>query len=164
MTDVLAITTRIARILDPIAQEHRATVIQILRDRYQLGGMTGAERKRRFEERWRTGTERSPVTEPENENGTGTGNATAPASFEKIVFKIPESIEQALRKSRILGQASALWNPLYWQAEVRANPGVNFAAEILKAEAWMISNPDRAPRKNFGRFLHTWLSKSERNE
>lgn len=57
VVDVLALSTKIARILDSIAQEHRVTVLQLLRDRYQIGPMTGAARTRRWrDETVRDGT------------------------------------------------------------------------------------------------------------
>lgn len=31
--------------------------------------------------------------------------------------------------------------------------------EINKAAAWMVANPKRAPKKDFGRFLNNWLSR-----
>ena len=54
--------------------------------------------------------------------------------------------------------------PAFWLAEVRANQGVDFSAEILKAEAWMVANPKRAARRDLSRFLHTWLGHAEREE
>ena len=46
--------------------------------------------------------------------------------------------------------------------ELRANPGVNLAAEVLKAEAWLTTNPKRAPKSDVPRFLHSWLSRADR--
>lgn len=77
-------------------------------------------------------------------------------------FRVPASVLEALTKSPTLGAAPRLRTPAYWQAEVRANPGVDFAREVLKAEAWMQANPTKAPKRDFPRFLHTWLSRADR--
>ena len=262
MTDVLALTTKIARQLDPITQELRVTVLGLLIDRYQIGTLTGAERTRRWPLRagttqvfdqdsrrqallkdrdlrefvkYRDGDrcrycgesvnwndrrgprgatydhvdpnggnsaenvvischhcnmtkgartpgqammvllpaiESTPVLVLESalESVLESGNPTAsvppgpPSSAPSRKFQIPASVFEALSKSRILGAVVRLKAAEYWQAEVRANPGVDFGAEVLKAEAWMMANPDRAPRKNYARFLHTWLSRAERAE
>jgi hypothetical protein len=55
-----------------------------------------------------------------------------------------------------------LWSVEFWRAEVRANGEVDLPAEILKAEAWMAANPNKAPRKDLPRFLHNWLSRADR--
>lgn len=43
----------------------------------------------------------------------------------------------------------------------RAYPGVNLDQEAAKAFAWCVSNPSRAPKKDFTRFLHAWLSRAK---
>ena len=79
------------------------------------------------------------------------------------VFQIPTAIVAALSRCPTLGQVPRLKDPRWWQAEIRANAGVDFAQELLKAEAWIVSNPRRAPRKDFARFLHFWLSRADRD-
>ena len=81
----------------------------------------------------------------------------------RIVFHVPASVTAALDRAPILGAVDRLRRPEFWQAEVRANPGVPYADEILKAEAWLSANPSRAPRKDFPRFVHTWLGRADRN-
>ena len=81
-----------------------------------------------------------------------------------IEFSVPKSILEALAKSPRLGAVPALLTPAFWRAEVRANEGVDFGAEVLKAEAWLTANPSRAPRKELARFLHTWLGRAQREE
>ena len=89
---------------------------------------------------------------------------TVPASPpHRVQFQVPVSVSAALDRAPTLGAVPRLRLPDYWQAEVRANPGVAYADEILKAEAWLKANPARAPRKDFPRFLHTWLGRAERN-
>jgi len=157
VTDVLAVATKLAKTLDLIAQEQRATVLRLLIDRYQLGTLTGAVRSRR----WRDAIHVTAVTEQTSLNGVA-GSPTPPPV--PVQFEIPNSIRTALSKSPILGKAITLQRPGFWQAEVRANPGVDFAAEVLKAEAWIAANPGRAPRRDHGRFLHNWLARAERPE
>ena len=45
-----------------------------------------------------------------------------------------------------------------WSA---AYPGVDIQAEINKAAAWCMSNPESAPKSQFGRYLNTWLTRSQ---
>jgi hypothetical protein len=78
------------------------------------------------------------------------------------VYRIPASVVHALDRAPVLGKVARLRQPSYWQAEVRANPGVDPAGEVLKAEAWMSSNPRRAPNRDLPRFLHNWLARAER--
>ena len=85
-----------------------------------------------------------------------------PTSPPAVAFQIPSRIEEALRRAPILGAVTRLHTPAFWQAQVRANAGVNFAEEILKAEAWLVANPARGPKKDVARFLHNWLSRAER--
>lgn len=75
-------------------------------------------------------------------------------------FQIPPSVARALAKAPRLGGDTRINSPVYWQAEVRANNGLDFATEVLKAEAWMTANPRKAPRRELPRFLHTWLSRA----
>lgn len=96
---------------------------------------------------------------PDNGARPATSSASPP-----VVFRIPVSVASALDRAPKLGAVRKLREPAWWQAEVRANPGVDFGAEVLKAEAWMVSNPAKAPRSDIPRFLHTWLGRAERVE
>jgi hypothetical protein len=58
---------------------------------------------------------------------------------------------------------SRLWSVEFWRAEVRANGAADMPAEILNAEAWMVANPTKAPRKDLPRFLHNWLTRANRD-
>ena len=103
--------------------------------------------------------------EKEKEVGEGVSAVAldAPASSRPAPqFQIPDSIRAALAKCPTLAQTPKLLDPAWWQAEVRANNerGVNYAAEVLKAQAWIASNPTKAPRKNLPRFLHNWFARS----
>lgn len=81
-----------------------------------------------------------------------------------IEFHIPASVTAALDRAPTLGRCPGLRRPQWWQAELRANPGVDLAGEVLKAEAWMTANPARAPKKSHERFLHSWLGRANRTE
>lgn len=90
--------------------------------------------------------------------------AEPPVDATPTQFRIPASVSEALQRAPLLGQVAKLRDPSWWRAELRANPGVDLAKEVLKAEAWLTSNPSRAPRKQAARFLHTWLARAEREE
>lgn len=45
-----------------------------------------------------------------------------------------------------------------WKAAYGA---VDIEAELRKAAAWIVSNPTLAPRKDYGRFLNSWMSKTQ---
>ena len=47
------------------------------------------------------------------------------------------------------------------QAWSLAYPAVDIEAELLKAAAWIVSNPTMAPRSQFSRFLLTWFSRTQ---
>jgi len=97
------------------------------------------------------------------EQGTIASAGKAPASPALTNgFHVPTSVAAALTRAPRLGTDPRINTPAYWQAEVRANPGVDYAAEVLKAEAWMAANPKRAARRDLPRFLHTWLSRADR--
>ena len=44
-------------------------------------------------------------------------------------------------------------------AWANAYPGVDISREVGKAYAWCVSNPSRAPKKDYARFLNAWLSR-----
>jgi hypothetical protein len=74
------------------------------------------------------------------------------------VFEIPASVRRALERAPRLGPA--LSDPAWWQSEIRAHPTVDLAGELLKAEAWCRSNPERAPRQRPRVFLHRWFARA----
>jgi hypothetical protein len=34
---------------------------------------------------------------------------------------------------------------------------IKFQPELEKAEAWLLANPERVPKKNFARFINNWM-------
>ncbi|MDI6804638.1 MAG: hypothetical protein QME58_12475 [Bacteroidota bacterium] len=43
---------------------------------------------------------------------------------------------------------------VYWWAYPRIK---SFRDQLLLAEAWLVSNPDRVPIRLFGRFINNWM-------
>jgi len=76
-------------------------------------------------------------------------------------FRVPEDVWAALDRAPRLGAVPKLRSPEFWQAEVRANVGVDFAREVLKAEAWMAAG---RPKRDLAMFLHKWLKGAERED
>jgi len=95
----------------------------------------------------------------EGKGKEGSGGACAPTNG--VAFRIPAAFTAALDRAPTLGAVSRLRHAPYWQAEIRANPLVDHAAEILRAEAWLVANPRRANKKDLARFVHNWLSRAE---
>jgi hypothetical protein len=100
-----------------------------------------------------TAPEGSGTTEVTPENGP----ARPP-----VTFRIPATVVSALDRAPILGQVQRLRDPSWWQAELRANPSVDLAVQVLRAEAWIKTNPQRAPRKDHAGFMHGWFARETR--
>ena len=47
------------------------------------------------------------------------------------------------------------------QSWATAYPGIDINRETAKALAWCQNNPRRAPKKDFGRFLNSWLGRAK---
>ena len=50
-------------------------------------------------------------------------------------------------------QQMAAWRVAYGAVDIEG--------ELAKAAAWIVSNPHLAPRKEYGRFMNTWLSRCQ---
>lgn len=136
----------------------------------RLGGLRSADARRTTEEAireasasahpqavaWTTFEPRPgparPIPEKKEPRVAENGSSPPPT------FQIPGSIEAALSKCPTLGPA--LHNPRFWQAQVRSKPGVNFAAELLQAESWVVANPQRAPKKSVPAFMNRWFGRA----
>jgi hypothetical protein len=103
-------------------------------------------------------TERLVVTETTEHHESRASGASPVA---RVEFQIPDSIKAALERCPRLASAPKLMTPRWWQAQVRANRGVDFAQAVLGAEAWLVTNTDR-PKKDLPRFLHNWLAEAYR--
>jgi hypothetical protein len=90
-------------------------------------------------------------------NGSGQEpgtNGTAP--------QVPRSIKVALLQCRTLGKVPRLNLPAFWTAEYLAAPDVVHDQQLYIAEAWLIANPTRAPKKDLARFVHNWMQNAQR--
>lgn len=79
-------------------------------------------------------------------------------------FALWPEITQTLDGCPTLGSVLPLRDAQWWLAELDANPLVDLVGQLRKAEAWIRSNPSRAPRKHIARFLHAWFARAEREE
>lgn len=86
----------------------------------------------------------------------GVISPTPPRS--SVVFQVPDSIRTALSKCEFLS-SRLLWTPEQWRAVIRATPGVDYAKQLLEAEAWCQTNPDRRPKKRIGQFMSRWFKR-----
>lgn len=80
-----------------------------------------------------------------------------PAPPKGLEFEIPASVVKALDRAPRLGASAVIRRPRFWQAAVRAYPSVNFAGEILKAEAWLASTNRYS---DLAKFLCNWFRRS----
>jgi hypothetical protein len=78
----------------------------------------------------------------------------------KPTYRIPEAIVDALDKVPLLAKDQTLREPSWWQAQHRAYQGVDFAAELYRMGAWVVSNPGKRPKKQLRRFLSNWFSRA----
>lgn len=88
--------------------------------------------------------------------------APAPESPTRVKFSIPDAITSALNRAPRLGAVTRLRYPDWWQAVIRANRGVDFPTEVLRAEAYLVAHPQRH-YKDLGKFLHGWMSRADRS-
>jgi len=108
-------------------------------------------------------TQRNAVTTQLNGEAGHRASATASASPPTSSFAIPSQILHALERAPRLGAVAPLRAPAWWQAELRANPGVELDRELLKAEAYLVAHPEKHYRK-LGTFLHGWFGRADRPE
>jgi len=108
-------------------------------------------------------TQRNAVTTQRNGDAGQRVSALASTSPRTNGFAIPEQILHALERAPRLGAVAPLRAPAFWQAELRANPGVELDRELLKAEAYLVAHPEKHYRK-LGTFLHGWFGRADRPE
>lgn len=74
-------------------------------------------------------------------------------------WELRSELRAALEDTRFLGLAA---DRRWWLAEFRihAENDMVFEDEITKAEGWCVSNPHRAPKRDYRRFLHSWFSRA----
>jgi hypothetical protein len=47
------------------------------------------------------------------------------------------------------------------EAWKHAYPGIDVQTQLKLAAAWIVSNPNLAPKSNYARFMNTWLSRQQ---
>jgi hypothetical protein len=94
-----------------------------------------------------------------NDPASSAGALAVPAPVNS--FRIPSSVAGALAKAPRLGSTARIVTARFWQAEIRAHNGIDFAGEVLNAEAWIEANPKKAPRSDLAGFLHRWFKKAK---
>jgi hypothetical protein len=85
--------------------------------------------------------------------------ALSPIQQETLMpWRLAEPIRTALARTRFVALTQ---DERWWRAEFVVRNGLDFPRELLRAEAWCASNPDRAPRRNYRRFLNTWFERAQ---
>lgn len=85
------------------------------------------------------------------------------ANTPTVVFQVPEDWLTAIQKAPSFRGVRGFQSPAWWQAELRANHGVRFEDEIPRAQAYLLSHPERH-YKNLVQFLHNWFGRADRIE
>lgn len=85
--------------------------------------------------------------------------------LEEIVRRVVrEEVAAAVKGKAKLAFANGKWIGVTeeqleaWKA---AYPAVDVDSELLRAAAWIASNPHVAPKSQYGRFLNTWLARGQ---
>ena len=87
------------------------------------------------------------------------------ARLEEVVRKVVREEIAALGKSKSrLAIVNGRWTGVtedQMAAWREAFPAVDVDAELKKMAAWIVSNPMMAPKSQIGRFVNSWLTKSQ---
>jgi hypothetical protein len=86
--------------------------------------------------------------------------------LEQILKRVVDDAldSRGLRAKTKLGFVNGRWTGVTdeqleaWKAAYGA---VDIEAELKRAAAWIVSNPTMAPKNQHGRFLNTWLSRTQ---
>jgi hypothetical protein len=82
-----------------------------------------------------------------------------------VRFHIPDRIRTALSECPHFRAVPRLQAAAFWQSQIRARGTVDFPAELLKAEGWIVANPTKAPKSDYPAFLNRWFKQAaERSE
>jgi hypothetical protein len=82
---------------------------------------------------------------------------------ERVEQRILEVLNRATTKAKV-GFLNGRWTGIteeqmtVWK---EAYGSCDIDRELKSAAAWIVSNPNLAPRSQFGRFLNTWLAKQQ---
>ncbi len=88
------------------------------------------------------------------------------AKLEEIVRRVVREEVSALRKKERtkIRLVNGRWegiSPDMKQALVDAYPAVDVDKELKEMVAWIFSNPNDAPRSDYGKFINTWLKRHQ---
>jgi hypothetical protein len=88
------------------------------------------------------------------------------AKLEEIMRRVVETALDArgLKAKTKVGFVKGKWIGITQEqkeAWAAAYGAVDLDAELRKAAAWIVSNPDLAPQSQHGRFLNTWFGKEQ---
>ena len=103
------------------------------------------------------------IEESRNRESDATGSGRQLPTPSSIQFRINAAILSALDRSVHLGKVPKLRDPAWWQAQVRAVGHVDFAQELLKAEAYLVTKGPQLYRDK-ARFVHNWFARVPRPE
>jgi hypothetical protein len=84
--------------------------------------------------------------------------------LEEIVRRVVREEVALLGKKQKLEFVNGRWVGITQEqreAWAAAYGAVDIEAELKKAAAWIVSNPHLAPKSQYGRFLNTWLSRTQ---
>jgi hypothetical protein len=86
------------------------------------------------------------------------------AKLEEIVRRVVREELAGFGKKPKLGFENGRWTNLtkeQMEAWKEAYGAVDIETELKRAAAWIVSNPNLAPKSQHGRFLNTWLSRQQ---
>ena len=79
--------------------------------------------------------------------------------------RLENKIEEATqKKTPRVGFADGKFTGLtdvHWKAFKEAYPALDLDDEIRRCAAYVVNNPQRAPKSQYGRFLNAWLARSQ---
>jgi hypothetical protein len=83
--------------------------------------------------------------------------------LEEIVRKVVREELSASGKKKKPEFANGKWQVTEEQMSAwkDAYGAVDIEGELKKAAAWIVSNPHLAPKKEYGRFMNTWLARAQ---
>jgi hypothetical protein len=85
------------------------------------------------------------------------------AECERIETRLLAAIESHTKKTK-LGFVNGKWTGITQEqigAWKEAFGSCDVETELKKAAAWILANPQAAPKSNFSRFVHAWLSRQQ---
>src|SRR3990167_5516067 len=84
--------------------------------------------------------------------------------LEEIVRRVVREEISTLNKKPRVSFTNGKWTGIteeQMQVWKEAYPAVNIEEQLRMAAAWIVSNPNEAPRSNFARFLNSWMERHQ---